>query len=115
MFDFTKSRRLLDKKDYDNVFASTNKIVTKEFIVIYCLNKQTCPRLGLVLSKKAINKAHDRNRIKRLFRETFRLNRSLPLVDIIILARRGVANVSNPIMLTKITSAFNKLITSCEH
>jgi ribonuclease P protein component len=42
-------------------------------------------RLGLVVGKRALKKAHQRNRAKRVLRETFRRRRhALPAMDIVI-------------------------------
>ncbi|MDF1827894.1 MAG: ribonuclease P protein component [Legionellaceae bacterium] len=91
MFSFSKSRRLLIREDFDRVFKHANKLTTPEFTVLFCDNKQQQARLGLVISKKMIHKAHDRNRIKRVLRESFRLNTKIPAVDVVVLARSGVA------------------------
>ncbi len=48
-------------------------------------------RLGLIVAKKNIRLAVKRNRIKRVVRDSFRLNQqSLVTLDIIFLARRGL-------------------------
>ena len=108
VYCFDKTRRLLKKSDYDGVFNQAKKIVTPYFIVLYCDNEVGHARLGLALSKKTIAKAHDRNRVKRLLRETFR-TRSLPAVDVVILARSGVANVENPMIVNKLDTLWDKL------
>lgn len=42
-------------------------------------------RLGLVVGKRALPRAHERNRAKRALRETFRRRRAaLPAMDIVI-------------------------------
>lgn len=42
-------------------------------------------RLGLVVGKRALPRAHERNRAKRVLRETFRRRRgSLPPMDIVV-------------------------------
>ena len=42
-------------------------------------------RLGLVIGKRAVRRAVDRNRVKRVLRETFRIRRlELPCVDIVV-------------------------------
>lgn len=113
MFDFDKTRRLLQKKDYDAVFQKAEKIVTAELIVLYRPNTIGYPRLGLAIAKKAVAKAHDRNRIKRLLRETFRTNGQLPSVDIVVLARGGVKNIQDSVTVAKLDKAWNKLTHSC--
>lgn len=105
---FDKKRRLLKKSDYDFVFAQAKKMVTPEFIILHRENIMGHARLGLALSKKSIPKAHDRNRIKRLLRETFRTTR-LPAIDLIFLARQGVANVENKILIARLGMIWNKL------
>jgi ribonuclease P protein component len=106
---FDKTRRLLKKSDYDHVFNQATKMVTSDFIVLYRSNEVGHARLGLALSKKMIAKAHDRNRLKRILRETFRTNHHLPAVDIIVLARQGVGNVQNSIIVAKLSKTWEKL------
>ncbi len=114
MYCFDKTRRLLNKTEYDYVFDQAKKIVTTEFIILYRDNMIGQARLGLALSKKMISKAHHRNRIKRLLRETFRTNKSLPAVDIIMLARPGIGKISNAVINAKLGKAWNKLSVSYE-
>lgn len=111
MFAFKKTQRLLKKIDYDQVFEQAKKIVTTEFILLYRENNLGYARLGLALSKKMIAKAHDRNRIKRLLREGFRQS-CLPAVDMVFLARQGIAKQTNSGLNIKLSKTWEKL-TSC--
>lgn len=58
-------------------------------------NHESLPRLGLAISTRTFGSAVARNRIKRITRESFRLNQhALPPVDITVAARaaaRGAA------------------------
>jgi ribonuclease P protein component len=51
-------------------------------------NQQSCPRLGLAIATRTVGNSVARNRVKRITRESFRLNQhELPAVDITIAAR----------------------------
>lgn len=63
-------------------------------------------RLGLIVAKKNVKRAVDRNRVKRRIRETFRLNKSnFDSFDIIVLAKRNVATLPD----LKISESLNHL------
>lgn len=48
-------------------------------------NGMQTARIGLIVGKRALRRAVDRNRVKRVIRETFRLNRQeLPKADIVV-------------------------------
>lgn len=110
MFAFKKTQRLLKKIDYDHVFEKAKKVVTSEFVILYRKNELGHARLGLALSKKMIAKAYDRNRIKRILRESFRQTQ-LSRVDVIFLARKGLANQTNSNISAKLSKTWEKLIS----
>lgn len=110
MYSFDKTRRLLNKADYDYVFSQAKKITTQEFIILYRENNIGHARLGLAIAKKKVAKAHDRNYIKRIFRESFRMS-SLPAVDIVILAKINILHASKLITIESLIKAWDKLRT----
>lgn len=114
MYCFKKAHRLLKKLDYDHVFEQAKKLGTSDFTFLCRDNQMGHARLGLAISKKIIAKAHDRNRIKRALRETFRLNKHLPAVDIIILARPGVVRVNHSDLVAKLVNTWSKLSALCD-
>lgn len=109
MYCFTKARRLLKKEDYDRVFQQAKKIASSDFTFLYRENQIGYARVGLALSKKVIAKAHDRNRIKRIIREAFRLKTDLPAVDIIVLAKPAIKHVSHSMLIANLERTWNKI------
>jgi ribonuclease P protein component len=52
--------------------------------------------MGLIIAKKNVKLACTRNRLKRLMRESFRHQQhQLPDLDIVVMARRGLADMNN--------------------
>lgn len=111
MFSFKKTQRLLNKNDYDHVFEQAKKITTNNYLVLYRVNTAQQARIGFALSKKAIAKAHDRNRLKRILRESFRKTQ-LPAVDIIFLAKSSMSRQSNLELFSSLNKTWEK-ISSC--
>ena len=99
---FPKSLRLLNAKDYSNVFGSVDIKLSTQFFT--CLaRKQTLsyPRLGIIVAKKNVRLAVNRNHIKRLLRESYRQNtKSIPCCDVVLLAK-SQCNGADPKKITK--------------
>ena len=73
-------------------------------------NHQTKSRLGLVLARKKVRHAVERNRIKRLVRHSFRLSQyDLPAVDIVFIARQGIDDLTNPDLLKVLSKAWQQV------
>jgi len=94
---FGRSRRLLKAADYRAVFDHVDwKVSSREILCLVRDNGSNHPRLGLVIAKKNVRHAVQRNRVKRIIRESFRLNQhQLPPLDLIILARKGIDEFNN--------------------
>ena len=95
-FGFPRSLRLLKPGDFRYVFENTRyKVFCPGFLLLAAPAKQAETRLGFVIGKKNIKLAVNRNRYKRMFRESFRKNQhDLPAVDIIVLAVKGANQVT---------------------
>jgi ribonuclease P protein component len=62
------------------------------------------------VSRRVSKRAVDRNRIKRLVRESYRLVREqLPSIDILLIARSSAVNTASAELRDDLTSLWNKL------
>lgn len=87
-FGFPKAYRLRTPAEFDAVFAFKRSAADGTLVVYAMPNDLPHPRLGLSVSRKNGN-AVVRNRLKRLYREAFRLTRAeLPNADLILIPRR---------------------------
>lgn len=108
---YGKSLRLLSPGDFKQVFDKTAfRAPHQHFMLLACSNGLDNPRLGLVISKKNVRLAVNRNRIKRLVREYFRLHQqTLPAIDCIFLARRGLDQVESSLLTKQLHAQFKRL------
>ena len=73
-FRLPKEARLLKRAEFLKVYESGSRYEGRFMTVFILPNQGKFHRLGVTATKKAIGKAHDRNRAKRLLREAFRLS-----------------------------------------
>ncbi|MCE8023994.1 MULTISPECIES: ribonuclease P protein component [Halomonadaceae] len=108
---FPKQLRLLTAGDYRYVFDhAALKVHGKGLMALACPNGLDHPRLGLVISKKNVRRAVDRNCLKRVVRESLRLRQcSLPAVDIVLLARRGASELDKATLHRQLFGMWRRL------
>ncbi len=95
-FGFSRSARLLKPAEFRHVFADAESVACRQLRLLFRPCELGRTRIGFALTKKAVKRAVDRNRIKRVFRDSFRLNQhEMGSVDIIVLARRGASDLDN--------------------
>jgi ribonuclease P protein component len=83
---FPKQARILQGTEYSLVLRRPQKKLVEGAVQMKARdNGSKRARLGLVIPKRGTAKAHDRNRIKRVIRESFRTSQQdLPAKDIVI-------------------------------
>ena len=90
---FTRHERLLKRVDYLRLSSEGHKVHTTNFVILWKERPVTSVRLGITVSRKVGN-AVMRNRLKRLIREFYRLNKGLfAPVDYNIIAKQGASRL----------------------
>lgn len=85
--NFARRYRLTKTDEFSSVFGFRRAIRGKLLMLHYQPRPEgmTEARLGLVVGKKLLKHAVDRNRLKRIVREQFRLRRpTLPAMDLVV-------------------------------
>ncbi|WAX71474.1 ribonuclease P protein component [Gallibacterium anatis] len=96
---FSRELRLLTPSQFNFVFQQPFRASLPEISIISRPNTLQHPRLGLTVAKKYVKRANQRNRIKRICRESFRLQQHLlPDYDFIIIARKGIGDIDNALL-----------------
>ena len=107
---FSKSLRLSAAAEYSRVFDSASRSKDNSFVVLARANSKRIARLGLAVSKKHLRLAVQRNRVKRLIRESFREHQSaLAGIDIVVLTQKNTPLKSTGELRESINAHWGKI------
>ena len=112
LYSFSPEVRLRCAADYKSVFdGALFKVHQPHFLFLARPSEFSVhSRLGLVVAKKKVRRAHERNRVKRLARESFRLHQQqLEQLDIVVMPKVGIEAVSNIELYQQLKFAWQKL------
>lgn len=106
IYSFPKKHHLRTNSEFSQVFAEKKVYHERRLRCYYKKNSLSVMRIGIVVSRK-YGKAHERNRFKRIVRESFRLHPdSKHGIDIVILPNYKNKNLE----YTKICNDMSKVL-----
>lgn len=109
-YRFARVMRLLKTDEFSSVFSLRRSSGDAYFQVLVAPNGLDHARLGLVVGKKTDKRAVARNYIKRLTRETFRLNKDqLAGLDVVVRSRRSFDRRESLQARTALLTLFKKV------
>lgn len=112
---FDSRRRLHCKKQFDHVFREPVRSSDSLFTVLARKSSGDYPRLGMAISVRSAGGAAARNRVKRIVRESFRLNQhSLPAVDLVVMGRPGIGGRDNADIRDSLDKHWRRIKRRCE-
>ena len=111
-FSFAKEARLLDASAFKRVFdGADSKASHQHLLLLGRHNDLQRHRLGMVIAKKNVRLAVQRNRIKRVTRDFFRhCDCESQGMDVIVLARKGLDQLDNATLSSILRQQWNRLL-----
>ena len=106
----TREAKILKPDEYTHIFKGGKRAKGKYWQIIAKPIQDSRPRLGLAISKKVTRLAVDRNRFKRVARETFRV--AQPHLDnwgFVVMARNAKPTKS-PELSTELLGLFKQVM-----
>ena len=95
-----RSVRITNAKEFAHVFNKGRHSQSQFWKIVTSVSACSFSRLGLAISKKEYKRAVDRNHLKRLARETFRLNQDcLGQLDYVVMAKKNFCKDNAEAML----------------
>jgi ribonuclease P protein component len=100
--------------DFEALRARGRRVQEGFFTATLRVNELGHARLGLAIAVKIAGNAGERNRIRRVIRESFRLRQpELPAVDIVVGARPQVRAVENAALRAALVGLWRKVTAAC--
>lgn len=109
-YKFPKQCTLIHAADFQSIFQGGKKLKTPYLSLFAKQNGLSHPRLGLVVSKRAVKLAVKRNQVKRIARESFRHQQCLTGFDTLILVHPAINNLSKQDLRNFLDTQWQKLI-----
>ena len=112
---FQRRMRLLTARDYERVFQQPQKSSSKALTVLARQSGQALARLGLAIPRKQIRKAVERNRIKRLIRESFRRHQDLLHgLDVVVIGRSDLVKKNSQWVFENLENHWRQVSERCK-
>lgn len=114
-FCFTKQHRL--QKSVDFKALSSGKTIKKQYFIVLYQQQDSVfvSRLGITVSKSCSKRAVDRNRLKRIIRESFRLYKNqLGPLNIVVIGRKFAVTATNENLFKELENVWLQLKTLCK-
>ncbi|MCW8834593.1 MAG: ribonuclease P protein component [Colwellia sp.] len=115
-YEFNRESRLLTPGHFQAVFKKPLKFGSRHFTLLITPthlpeDSSKSNRLGLAIAKKRVKLAVQRNRIKRIVRESFRLNQhDLPAIDMVVMVKSGIDQLDNKEINKELAKIWRKII-----
>jgi ribonuclease P protein component len=115
-FSFMKADRILKRREFVALSKSGQRVQNDDFIACFLPARLGQSRLGITVTKK-VGQAYERNRIKRIVREFFRLNRHClsGCWDINIIAKRQSAGITSEKAKRSLQNIFDRISKHDDH
>jgi len=105
---------LRSKREFDAVYAHGQRFGNGFFGVTAHLGEPGGPRLGLAVAVKTAGNGVERNRIRRVIRESFRLHQhELPAFDLVVSARARARGASSAQLRAQLEPLWREVRNTC--
>ena len=82
--------------DFNYVFDNPIKSADSAYTILARVGQADGPRLGVIASKKNISSAVNRNRMKRIIRESFRAHKAIiHTLDVVVICKKNSERILN--------------------
>jgi ribonuclease P protein component len=109
-----QERRIRRKREFDVIYAQGRRFGNGFFGVTARVNEKGWPRLGLAVAVKTAGNAVERNRIRRVIRESFRLHQhEIPALDLVVSARPRVRGIASSALRAQLEPLWQEVRTKC--
>ena len=108
------ARRMRRPGEFKRVYSTGRRFGNEFFTANTQRNDLTWARLGMSIAARNLRRAVDRNRVRRLIRESFRMHQQeLPALDIIIGARASTIKADRADLRASLDKLWQKIAASC--
>ena len=110
-----RTHRLRRAAEFKRLYAQGRRLAADGFTAVIQPNSAGLPRLGLSIAARMLKLAVQRNRIRRIIRESFRQHQQhLPALDIVVGLRSSPRDVDNAQLRQSLDKLWQKIHAACE-
>ena len=110
-FIFPRHARLLNSRDFQAVFRdNSSRSSDQNWTLLARQSDFNNARLGMAISKRVLKNAVDRNRIKRIVRESFRHHQQdLGGMDVVVMCKKNVSQMENMELFNSLSKLWKRV------